>query len=407
MPSSFVSDLHVVLADKRCVAPGAGRCLGELQGAAIVTHGAEERLVHLDHHLAGFDLGIAVGQFLEAPAADAGHTCLIEHLLAYFHGRQGHDPLRELLVDVGCIVDGAARGNVLRPGIGEQEFELLAHQLHQGLPAGFREAGDRHDAVLARIEPVRGVARMLTADLGDVQLLAVQACRGADQVPGQGVLVEREEAVHHGNVDVLALARHFPVVERGVDRRGGVDRGNSVADRHGGDDRGLALVGPAAGALGDHVVARPVPVGTPVAEGRDRAVDDVGLDLLDPVIVQLQLAHDIGGEVFDEHVALPDELLDDLHPLGAFHVDADAAFPAVDVDRVRALRDAVFLDALGQPSLVGSGLVLLHLDDVGAQVGQRLCRVGSRQNPREIQYRYARQGTRFQFAHTCLPFLEL
>ena len=162
---------------------------------------------------------------------------------------------------------------------------------------------------------------------------------------------------------------------------------------------GITLARPAAGALGDHVVARLVAVGAPVAETGDGTIDDVFLDLLHGVVVEFQPFHDARCEVLQQDIALLDELLDQLHPLGGFHVDAHASLSPVHRDGVGALRNVVLGDAKRKPSFVGAGLVLLHLDDVGAHVGQSLRCMGPRQHPREIQYGDIRQGTRFEFFH--------
>jgi hypothetical protein len=218
------------------------------------------------------------------------------------------------------------------------------------------------------------------------------------------MLMQRVEAVHHGNVDILAFARHDFMVQRGQHGRTRVHGGRRVADGHRRHDGRPAPADPAARRLGNDVIPRLMAERAPVAEAGNGAVDDVRLELSDRVVVQLQTLHDARGEIFENDVAFFDQVANDLKSARMFDIETDALFSPVDIDVVRALRDAVVRDPQILQSFVGPVSVTLHLDHVGAHVGQRFGRMGPRQNPRKIKHGYISERSRFYFlSHTSSP----
>ena len=109
----------------------------------------------------------------------------------------------------------------------------------------------------------------------------------------------------------------------------------------------------------------------PVAGERD--VDDVGVQLLDALVWVAHARERSGAEVLDHDVGAADQAIDDLAAVGVVDVDVDRALVAVEVA----------VQARDSAQRVGDALVL-HLDHVGAHVGENACRLGSGDDPREV-----------------------
>ena len=119
--------------------------------------------------------------------------------------------------------------------------------------------------------------------------------------------------------------------------------------------------------LGEDVVARP-PAARPVgAEGRDRAVDQPGVELARHLPAEAQALGDARPHVRDEHVGAGDQVAHHGLGLGAAEVEAHGALVAVGLGVVAAAPGPAG-DALVVAPLVARGP--LHLDHVRAQVAQ-------------------------------------
>src|SRR5690606_37256546 len=179
---------------------------------------------------------------------------------------------------------------------------------------------------------------------------------------------------------VLPLTRLLPVQQGGQDGVRGPHAGADVGDGHAGPHRrgvlGARHAHDAAHGLGDGVVAGLVPVGTVLAEARDGAVDDAGIDLPQLLVTHAYLVGGAGPEVLQYHVGLPRQAVDDLPALFLLEVHGDAALVAVDAEEVGRLA-ADEGRAPGPGVVAGAGT--LHLDDVGAQVRQHHEAVGPAQ----------------------------
>ena len=180
--------------------------------------------------------------------------------------------------------------------------------------------------------------------------------------------------IHH-----LALLAAVPLQQRQGDAQGRVQTGHGVAQGQVGAHRALAgeavHVAQAANALAHRRIARFVRVGAVLAVAGNARVDQARITLLEAFRAQAPVFQGAGAEVFDQHVAVVDQPRRQL-----------AAGVALQVQRHRAL-----VAAQAAPPERGAGVVQgapaanrvaagrLHLDHLGAEIGQQGAGEGARQ----------------------------
>ena len=203
---------------------------------------------------------------------------------------------------------------------------------------------------------------------------------------------ERRHHLEHRDLDLLAGARplageerqHHPV--RGHRARGEI--GDRVADLHRRPVGKPGEVHDARLALDDQVVARPARLRPRLAEARDRAVDEPGIQRVDGLPAEAEPRERAGPEVLDQHVRAREELPEDRLPRLRLEVERDALLPAVDAHEVGRL-------AAGEGG-PGAGVVplarLLDLDHLGAHVGEEHRGVGPREHAGQVDDAHAVEG---------------
>ncbi|MNS90590.1 hypothetical protein D3C72_1246460 [compost metagenome] len=206
----------------------------------------------------------------------------------------------------------------------------------------------------------------------------------AGQVVGVHVGQHRHLHVQQRHVDVLAFAGAVAVRQRRQHGDGGVLASHQVGDGHAGLLRAaagqvVALAGQAheaAHALDDEVIARARGVRAGLAEAGDRAVDQVGLDLPERLIVQAVLPELADLVVLQHHVALRGQVAHDLLALGRADVAGDRALVAVGGQVVGGLGGVAAVFVLEPGRAPGAGIVAgagaLDLDHIGAEIGKVL-----------------------------------
>ena len=209
-------------------------------------------------------------------------------------------------------------------------------------------------------------------------------------------MVSAESIRQH--IDHLALAGAVAVMQRGqrADRR--VQRGIAVDDRGGGAERlpdRLAGQGhQPAHRLAQRIEGRAVAIGAVLAEARDRAEDDVRLQLAQPFVAEAHLVHDPGAEILQDDVGGLDQRGEDLLAALVAQIEAEAFLAAV-VDRE--------IDALAahqRRRLAGFlAAQLFDLDDLGAEVGEDHAAARAGLIPRQFEHPHAFEGS----AHRRLP----
>ncbi len=141
-----------------------------------------------------------------------------------------------------------------------------------------------------------------------------------------------------------------------------------------------------------HVVAGAVAVRPVLAVAGDRAVDDPGVLLLEPLVADPEPVQHAGAEALEQHVGLAHEPQQHLAPRLRLEVDADRALVAVQREEQR--RAGALLRPLvvrRRPAHVVAQPGVLDLQHVGAEVGQQPRAEPARQQPRQVEHADARE----------------
>ena len=178
---------------------------------------------------------------------------------------------------------------------------------------------------------------------------------------GRGVVARH--ALVEARLDVLALAGKAAHPQRGDDAlHRDVGGAPACVGAHA-EERTLqprpARQRLVAATLGlDHAIVGGVALVRPLrAEGGDRAVDEVGVDLREVAVAEAQAVHDARDGVLDDHVGAPGEPARRLAALVRLQVEDDALLSPVP-------------HAPGGHGAEGVAAGRLDLDDLGAVVGQ-------------------------------------
>ena len=183
-----------------------------------------------------------------------------------------------------------------------------------------------------------------------------------------------EHGVGHRDLHALALAGALALEQRAENAGDQMHAGAAVADLRAGDGRRPVLpagrAGGAAHALRDifigleiGVAARPEPL--------DRGIDDARVDLLDALPGKTLPVEHAGAEILDHHIAVPDQVFEDLLAGRRFQVERDAALVRVQHREIEAV------GALDVAQLAARDVAAprhLDFDHVGAHPGQQLRR---------------------------------
>ena len=160
--------------------------------------------------------------------------------------------------------------------------------------------------------------------------------------PAGGLEIQHEDLrLQERSLHPLALAGDVAFQQRGEDAERAKQPGGEIGDRDADPHR--ALAGRAgdrhqpAHALGDLIEARPLVIGPVLPEPGDAAVDDARIDLAQALVVDAELAFDVGAEVLDHHVSLLGEALEHFQALRVLQVERHRALVAVQILEVRAL----------------------------------------------------------------------
>jgi hypothetical protein len=205
------------------------------------------------------------------------------------------------------------------------------------------------------------------------------------RVLGKPLAHPEDDGLEEARGDLLPAARLPPLMERGQDRDHPVGRGAHVHDRGAGAERLAARAGhegEAGGHLRELVEEGPRlrRAGEEALEGQ---VDDAGMHAREHVVAQAEALDGAVGEVVDDHVRARDQAQEEGPAVRrALQIDRDRALVAVQEVEVGrgARRHAPRLVALA-----GS----LHLDHVGAQVGQEQPRRRARDDVAELEDAHA------------------
>lgn len=191
----------------------------------------------------------------------------------------------------------------------------------------------------------------------------------------------------HARAGRVAVPERREHADGEILRREDVDERD--ADLHG---RAVALAGDvheAAERLHDEVVAGAARAAGR-AEARDRGGDDAGVELAHRLVADAEAVERARQEVVDGDVGVSDKPAHDAQVVLVREIQRNRLFIAV---RRLEVRSRAVL-GVGRPP--GAGVVAraraLHLDHLGAEVGERHRGHRARKNPRKIKHAQAREG---------------
>ena len=132
-----------------------------------------------------------------------------------------------------------------------------------------------------------------------------------------------------------------------------------------------------------------------MTEAGEREVDDLRVQLSQPLHPEAHARERTGAVVLDDHVGDGDQPLHQLAPPRVVQVRGDPELVAIEVveDTGAIRRGVVRVRLCSHAERVHVGLVL-HADHLGAEVGEDARRLRSRHDPREVDHADPRQWQR-------------
>ena len=229
-----------------------------------------------------------------------------------------------------------------------------------------------------------------------------------DQIVQRLECQRADGGIDQSGVDVAAAAGLFPPRQRREDADRRIDAGENIGDRHADAQRrsvgGAGQTHDAAHALGHQIVTRPRCIRAGLAEAGHRAVDQPRISRRETCIVETELLQAADLEILDQHVRARRELLDDALALGGLEIELDRTLAAVGAMEI-GRRQVAAVGGRHERRAPGAGVVAralaLHLDHVGAEIGENLARPRPRQNAGKLQNAQTSQRTR----HEQLPVI--
>ena len=136
----------------------------------------------------------------------------------------------------------------------------------------------------------------------------------------------------------LALARPLALQQRQQNALGRENAGGEIGNRNAGAHRALARQAghrhDAAHALRDLVEPRPLAIRAVLAEAGNAGVDQARIDRAQRLVIDAEPVLDVGPVIFDQHVGLAHQALQNLDALFAFEVERHRALVAVQILKV-------------------------------------------------------------------------
>ena len=189
----------------------------------------------------------------------------------------------------------------------------------------------------------------------------------------------------------MPLARLFALQQRGENaeraEQARAQVGDRNADAHGPLPRQAGDRHQPAHALRDLVEARPVAIGTVLAEAGDAGIDDALVDLFQQLVIDAETFLHVGTEILHHHVGLLHQAIEHLARRLVFQIERDRALVAMQILEIRAAPRAAH----------GLGALFFRcvdLDDIGAPVRQLPHGGGTGAHAGEIENRKAGKSLR-------------
>ena len=222
----------------------------------------------------------------------------------------------------------------------------------------------------------------------------------ADEIVQRLEAENRRHAVDQRAVDIGAFTRLLAPDDRRLDGVGRIHAGENIDD--GNADLGRRPVGlprdmhDAAHALQQEVVAGARRIGAGLAKAGDRAIDDVGLHFLQPLVVQAEFLEAADLEILDHDIGVGGEPPHERAALFRVEIRLDAALAAiaaVEIGSAELFAIVRFHEGRAPLARIVALARALDFHDVGAEVGEELAGPGSGENAGEFEDAYT--GERF------------
>ena len=207
--------------------------------------------------------------------------------------------------------------------------------------------------------------------------------------------------IEQGDIDLLPFPAALPRQQRCQHRQRGVDPGGNIGNRGRKANRLAAFFTGdehrAAHSLGDHIVSRPLGIGSGIAESADIGHDQPFIQRLAGGGIQAELfAARAARHVMHQHIGFAEQLFQDLPPLRPAQIQGQAALVAVGAQEV----GAILADERRPPP---PGLIPLagafDLDHLCPQIAQQLGAVRPGQGRSMIQHQHPLQRSGGTFSH--------
>ena len=238
--------------------------------------------------------------------------------------------------------------------------------------------GNGHVAILRGEHAVHGRLRQVVSGLHRDLLAA------AHGVALQRIVVHAHHAIVERHVNVTTLARRCAADERRADCRHAMGAGIHVGDGHPEQRRRRARHAEhrhgAAFRLGDHPEPRPRRIGTGVAVGGQRTVDQTRIERRQRRVAQAQFLQRARTIILDEYIGGLREFEHQLVAPRILQVHAQSLLAHVLLQKVAALT----VDEIGMVSTRIAVLWPLDLDHLRAHSGQTAAQVRAGQEVRVI-----------------------
>ena len=213
-------------------------------------------------------------------------------------------------------------------------------------------------------------------------------------------MVSKDRYLHvkKGQVDVIAAPRQLAMAKGRKYADGGIKTREDVGDGNANLRRSAArcVVGSAGNAheatkpLHHEVVTRAVAIGASLAETGDRAIDKPGVDRRERAIVETILRQSSDLEVLDQDVRCPCELANGVLALRVGNVDRYRFLSPICREEIGRVAGGLASGVCCVGWTPASGIVScagpLDLNNLRAEVGQRLACPRTRQDPRKIEH---------------------
>src|SRR5262252_5862880 len=354
-------------------------------------------MIHFDHR-AGFAQRLILGDLFHRQDRTARDVVFVEDLHRFKFGL-GLRPLLDRVEDLAQARQPRRRRGIVRIGFPFRLADYVADrapdrrlrdEIDVGVRIGLPAFALEDPAGLAATGIIAG-ARHSIAEAHALAVLAVFGQRAMLQplLIAQLDTAEVEDAVLHRSQDALAAPCADALIERRNNAKREMQAGAGIADLRAGHQRRTVAKaggrGRAAGALRNVLIDLAVLVRAR-PKAFDRGDDHARIELVNVLPSQAHAVERAWREILNQDVALFHQPIEDFLALAMLGIDRDRTLAAVEHREVQAV-GPFDVAQLSARDVADAGP--LHLDHVGAHIGQELRACGAGLHMREIENAHA------------------